>query len=69
MKIRGTITSIQDCGDMLLVHGQGERDGDAAWRDLGVFEFKVSARDRDFKTLHVGRRLTITIEPQPRRRS
>lgn len=63
MKIRATITSVSLSGDTLTVEAKGPQDGASDYYEPSTVRFTVVNRSRDQRALHVGRQLTITIEP------
>lgn len=61
MKIKGEILEVKTRGDSIEVRAQGCSVGDAAWREKGVYTFIAPLRYQ--AAFHVGRNITIKIEP------
>jgi hypothetical protein len=64
VKIRATITSVSLSGDSLTVEASGPQVGVSEYYPQSVITFTVADRARPGRVLHVGRELTITIEPR-----
>lgn len=58
------IIAVEDCGDRLRVRLQGAGNGDAEWRPMLPQLMEITNSGRAAKSFHIGRRVTITIEPK-----
>jgi hypothetical protein len=64
MKLDCHILSVEDCGDVLRVKLQGKPPKSADWRGLTPQVVEVPNIPTAARSLHVGRRVSITIEPK-----
>lgn len=64
MKIDCHILSVEDCGDILRVKLQGKPPKSADWRGLAPQVVELPNLPNAARSLYVGRRVAITIEPK-----
>jgi hypothetical protein len=64
MKLDCHILSVEDAGDVLRIRLQGRAPKDADWRPLSPQVIEVANTAKAARSLHVGRRVSVTIEPK-----
>lgn len=64
MKLEAEVLSVETIGDKLAVRTQADETATADWRPMVKIDFQVADTPRNRKTMHVGRRLAIKIEPR-----
>jgi hypothetical protein len=64
MKLTCEVIGIKSSGTLLSVRLQGSRPDSADWREMGVHEIQIDDTPRNCRAFHLGRRVSVTIEPR-----
>jgi hypothetical protein len=67
MKIRATITAVEEIGGDIVVEARGFEDSDPAGTLARGMRFALAQRKGRGEAFHVGREITIEINPRSRR--
>lgn len=64
MKLKCEVVAVETDGTLLKLRLQGSRPDSAAWREMGVHSIQVDDTPRNCRAFHLGRTVTVSIEPK-----
>jgi hypothetical protein len=64
MKLKCEVIAAESNGTTLKLRLQGSRPQSADWRPMGVHTIDLEDTPRNCRAFHLGRSVTITIEPK-----
>lgn len=64
MKLKCSVTAVEDCGDTLRVRLQGKSPTDADWRAICPQVIEIANSGGANRAFYVGRQVIITVQPR-----